>query len=62
MRDLRGKYAHIRVDVPRTLINRAKRSHMIDGLIREEFGNEAVDAYNADVEEWNITEWGFLTS
>lgn len=57
LKDLRGKYANTRIDVPRSLLMRAKRDNMIDGLLRDEFGNEAIDKYDDNVKEWNATKW-----
>lgn len=52
MKRLRGKYQRIRFDIPHGLVRVAKRKVMVDAVLADEFGQEAMDDYNAQVAEW----------
>jgi len=51
-KQLRGKYQAIRKDIPHSLVKAAKRDVMIDQLLVEEFGEEAIDQYREQVQQW----------
>ena len=52
LKELRGKYRIINEEIPHGVVMNAKKDMIIDRLLVEEFGVEAVDEYRAQVAEW----------
>lgn len=53
LRQLRGKYAMVRVDLPRTWIDRLKRPALVDTILVQEFGEDAMITYKTRCKVWD---------
>lgn len=54
LKELRGKYRNINKDLPNGMILSASRRVMIDAIVRNEFEDAPVDAYNSLAAEWRV--------
>lgn len=53
MDTLRNRYTRASVDIGRTLINRLKRTQLVNAILADQFGADAVMDYISQCREWD---------
>lgn len=53
MDTLRNKYQRLNIDISRMAVMKMKQNQVVNGIVADEFGTEAVQAYFTQCRQWD---------